>query len=108
MKFLLAMDNDAAGYQTVWRFLERYAGDPEMDCFPMPSPDDMMPSAYRPWLRTLNVQQLTQELERLKAEGDPEHNTDDITKAQLLHHEFIMCRMAHNHAKHREKYYASL
>ena len=105
MKIILAMDNDQAGYQTVWRFLERYAGDPEIDCFPMPSPDDMDIEVYKMWIQSLlaapfPISDLTKELHRLKEKDD----AGDVDKAGALAEAFKVCGERFDRARKRRKY----
>jgi DNA primase len=104
MKIILAMDNDAAGYQAVWRILEREIGNIEI----VLTPGEMMPEAYRLWLAVLTPAALAAELDRLKTEGDPEHNLDDITKARLLADQFRFCKEALDYKKHVNKFFEAL
>ena len=57
--------------------------------------------AYKGWLRSLNVRQLIEELERLKARD----NAADLPMADALLAEFQYCKQALNHKKELNKYY---
>jgi len=109
MKIILAMDNDQAGYQAVWRFLERHAGNPDVDCFPMPSPDDMSIEVYKLWIQSLLVgpfpiSDLTWELHRLKEKDD----ADDIDKVAILLKGFLFLKEKTERHARRHKYLKAL
>jgi hypothetical protein len=101
VQIILAMDSDHAGQQAVGRFLENHVT--EIDFGKMPAPDDLQGEAYRLWLRTLNVGQLIEELERLKT--DDNAGADKVT---MLLAEFEFCRKALIHEQHRNKYLEAL
>ena len=95
---ILAPDNDTAGYNSVWRFLQNHISEFEL---PMPHPDDMTVSpfrdldAYREWLRGLSVRELLAENTRLK---DSEYAGAD--KAKAVEDALIYCRQALEYNKH--------
>jgi hypothetical protein len=60
--------------------------------------------AYKGWLRSLNVRQLIEELERLKARD----NHNDLPMVDALLAEFEFCKKALKHEEHRNKYLQAL
>jgi hypothetical protein len=97
------MDNDAAGYQAVWRTLEREIGNMT---FPPLDPDGMGLLTYKTWLQDIiewnpyPVSDLLWELKRLKEKD----NAEDIDKVEALNKAFTLCQIN----QQRSRYLAAL
>lgn len=76
MKIILAFDNDKAGEQVVWRWLQNLV-DSDL---PYPRPREMGVNTYMEYLRILNYHGVDEEIERLIKEQD--HNAEE--KARCL------------------------
>lgn len=99
MKIILAYDADVAGQNAVQRFLENHLQEIDL---PMPHPDEMGMTAYREWLKGLNVRELSNELIRLR---DSEYGGAD--KAKALEDAFKYCRQALDYNSWMNKYYVA-